>query len=261
MVKEYFFADVTLLIIHYNRSKSLERLLIAFRDLGCKFEDIVVSDDASKPEHVARLNELKQIFNYRLVLAPENKGFGNNMNKGRDAVNTPYTLCVLEDFVPLPGCAPHMLDALQIMNEHKDVDYIRFWSFYRYPVMKPYGKGFSEMKLSFWHPSHMKFFMYSDNPHMHRSNYLEKFGRYFEGRDGNITEYRMSISFMQKRGKGLFYDKYAELFDHKNSEDEPSTFNRASWRSSRSPLFLFVRWFYLRYKWLKCTKDLMYMKP
>ena len=46
------FPGVTLLVTVYNRSRSLDRLLDAFKQLNCHFGDIVVSDDGSKPEHL-----------------------------------------------------------------------------------------------------------------------------------------------------------------------------------------------------------------
>ena len=58
MNETYFFKDVTLFITHYNRWRSLDRLLISLEKLNCKFEDIVVSDDASRPEH---LDEVKRM--------------------------------------------------------------------------------------------------------------------------------------------------------------------------------------------------------
>ena len=260
MENKYYMHGVTLLITHYNRSKSLEKLLKIFTVLQCSFEEIVVSDDGSKPEHQRKLEHLASTFNFRLIKSESNKGFANNMNKGQDAVKTPYTLYIQEDFEPSENCIPHLVDALNIMQAAPDLDYIRFWSFYKYPNLKPYGKGFSELVFSRWNMSHLKFFMYSDNPHLRRSNFLQKFGRYQEDIDGNISEYRMSVSFMQKKGKGLFYDDYESLFTHKNYQDEPSCFNRASWRSSNSPIFLFARWFYLRYKWLKSYKDLKLLR-
>jgi glycosyltransferase involved in cell wall biosynthesis len=96
----HIFQDTTLLITHYNRSESLERLLTSFEDLNCRFGDIVVSDDGSKPEHLTKVKSLANRFNFTLVTTPVNKGLGNNINKGQDAVKTPYTLYVQEDFQP-----------------------------------------------------------------------------------------------------------------------------------------------------------------
>ena len=146
------------------------------------------------------------------------------------------------------------------MNDDKSLDYVRFWSFYRYPTLKPYGKGFSRTIYDPWNLNHRKFFMYSDNPHLRRSTFLHKFGRYQENIDGNISEYRMSISFMQKKGKGLFYDQYATLFEHKNSPDEPSTFDRVDWKQKHNIFILFLRWMYLKYKFIKCLWELKFMR-
>ncbi len=257
---KYHLPGVTLLITHYNRSGSLQRLLDAFIQLGCTFDDIVVSDDASKPLHLEKVRALQPHYGFRLIEAPVNRGFAANLNKGQDAVKTPYTLYVQEDFVPLPGCQPHLLDALQIMNEHQAFDYIRFWSFYRYPTLKPFAKGFSETVFSPWNFNHLSFFMYSDNPHLRRSSFLQKFGRYQEDIVGDKAEHNMSISYMQKKGKGLFYEQHLTLFDHRNSPDEPSSFGRANWRQSNSQALLFLRFFYLRYKWLKCLWQLKFMR-
>jgi len=256
----FLFPGATLLVTHYNRSSSLERLLAAFRQLDCRFDDIVISDDGSKAEQLDKVKAMQPIYNFRLVTTPVNKGFPNNLNKGQDAVKTAYTFYVQEDFVPTAISPVHLQDALQLMNDDKSLDYIRFWSFYRYPTLKPYGKGFSEEVFSPWNMSHLKFFMYSDNPHLRRSNFFEKFGRYKEGLMGDIAEYKMAVSFMQHKGRGLFYDEYSTLFEHKNSSDEPSTQGRADWRQSRNVFFLFLRWLYLRYKWLKCTWDRKFMR-
>ncbi len=254
------FPEITLLITHYNRSASLERLLASFKELNCSFGEIIVSDDGSKPEQLAKLNAIQPVYNFRLVTTPKNQGFPHNFNKGQDAVKTPYTLYVQEDFVPSGIFPGHLKDALEFIDEDKSLDYIRFWSFYRYPTLKPYGKGFSEEVFSPWNMSHLKYFMYSDNPHLRRSNFLEKFGRYKEGEKSDIAEYKMAVSFLQNKGKALFYEEHSTLFEHKNSADEPSTVNRSNWRQSRSPLFLFARWVYLRGKWLKCAWDMKFMR-
>ncbi|MBA3828332.1 MAG: glycosyltransferase [Taibaiella sp.] len=259
MPEAYSFPDVTLLITHYNRSASLQRLLERFHSLGCIFGDIVVSDDGSKPEHVALLQKLQPEYKYRLITTPVNKGLGNNINKGQDAVTTPLTLYVQEDFEPSEIFPTHFKDALQFMNEQANLDIVRFYAYFLYPKLRPYAKGFSEMVYSPWTQNHLKFYYYSDHPHLRRSNFLQKFGRYAEGMKGDITEYRMAIAFLQKKGKGLFYNDFRALFYQKNSLDEPSTMNRANWRESKSPMMMLVRAVYLRYKWLKCMWDLKSM--
>lgn len=254
------FNNVTLLVTHYNRYKSLERLLNAFKALNVSFGDIVVSDDGSKPETIELLKQLQQTFNFNLVTTPKNKGLGNNINKGQDAVKTPYTLYVQEDFEPAAIFAEHFKDALQFMEKDKGLDIARFYAYFKYPYTKPYGAGFSEMlfKPYPWANNHLKFYVYSDHPHLRRSSFFDKFGRYPEGIKGDLTEYSMAISFIQKKGRGIFFDDFTEMFYQKNSPDEPSTMGRSSWRESRNIFALAPRAVYLQFKLLKNTYDVFF---
>lgn len=253
------FNGVALLITHYNRSRSLERLLQAFRNLGCSFDEIVVSDDGSKPAHLAVLRELSNHFSFKLVTTEVNRGLGNNINKGQDAVTAPLTLYVQEDFEPSENFPSHFSDALVFMKERSELDIIRFYAYFKYPYTRPYLKGFLEMvfRSAPWYMNHLKFHFYSDHPHLRRSNFFEKFGRYKEGISGDKTEYSMSLSFIKNKAQGLFFEAFTTVFYQKNSSDEPSTMGRAGWRESKNPLILVVRFFYLRVKFLKCTFDLL----
>ncbi len=252
---ELAFPDVTLLVTHYNRSGSLDRLLSAFRDLNVKFGAIVVSDDGSRPEHRQKLNDLSTQFGFELVSAEKNKGLGNNINKGQDAVKTPYTLYVQEDFVPKPGFSQSFSDALSILRDEQDVDIIRFYAYFKYPYTRPFGKGFSEMLFSPmpWYSDHLKFYLYSDHPHLRRSDFFEKFGRYPEGIKGDDTEFTMCLSFLKRKARGLIYDRFNDVFDQKNSADEPSTMLRSDWRQKKNPLILVLRALYLKYRFAKNT--------
>lgn len=256
------FHKVSLLITHYNRSRSLERLLQSFENIQCSFGEIIVSDDGSKPEHLAFIEQLRDRFNFTLVTTPVNKGLGNNINKGQDAVTLPYTLYVQEDFEPsaeFPRCFQNSFDIIQ---ERPDLDIIRYYAYFDYPYSRSYKKGFTEMVFhsSPLYFNHLKFYVYSDHPHLRRSNFLQKFGRYPEGINGDETEYRMAVSFIKKKGRGLLYKDYTQIFYQKNSPAEPSTMNRSEWRSSNNALVLFVRAIYLKFKLLKWTFDLAFMK-
>lgn len=254
MSEAYFFKDVTLLITHYNRSKYLERLLASLAKLNCSFEDTVVSDDASKPEVMGEVLRLQKQYNFRLITTPKNKGYGNCINKGMDAVNTTYTLYLQEDFVPFNIFPIHFKDALQIMNEDNSIDYIRFWAIEDMHInLKPYGKGFSEMVYKFWNFNHKKFYQFSDTPNIKRNNFFQKFGRYKEGVYGDVTDYMMAISFLHYNGKGLFFDKYDSLFTHDDKQEGSTIRPLITWRQKRNVLTLLLRFFFLRYKWLKGT--------
>lgn len=237
------FNEVTLLVTHYNRSSSLERLLVNFKDLGFEFGNIVVSDDGSKTEHLERLKELSKTYSFDLVTTQKNKGLGNNINKGQDAVKTEYTLYVQEDFIPLELFKDKFPIALNLLKDHKDYDMARFYAYFKYPFLKPLHSGFSEMIFSIWpwYTGYKKFYYYSDHPHLRRTNFFSKFGRYVENTPVERTEYRMMMSFIKKKGKAIFYDDFQSLFEQANSSAEPSTVKRNFWRESGNPLIGLAR--------------------
>lgn len=247
-MSDYNFPDITLLITHYNRSASLERLLEAFKKQHITFGDIVVSDDGSKAEHLVKLKELELFYPISLITTAVNRGLGNNINKGQDAVKTPYTLYVQEDFDPFPEYGAHLKDALDIMVERPDIDMMRFYAYFKYPYLKPYRNGYSEMMFKIWYPGYRKFHCYSDHPHLRRSSFLKKFGRYREGIKGDRTEFLMALSFLKHKGKAMFYENYKGLFDQVNSADEPSTMKRSDLRQSNNPLIAFARMIYRNVK-------------
>lgn len=234
------FPDISLLITHYNRPESLERLLQSFRELACNFGEIIVSDDGSKPENLDKVKLLGERYDFTLVSTPVNKGLGNNINKGQRAVQKAYTLYVQEDFVPTNAFPAKLKESLEYMDSDKDLDLIRFYSYQLFPFLKPIGNGFSQMLFNPYSflDTYNKFYMYSDHPHLRRSSFLEKFGPYKEGVNVEQAEYSMMMSFLKKKGKGLFYEDYKSLFDQKNSASEPSTFER-NWK--RHPTNIFIR--------------------
>lgn len=245
----YHFPQVTLLVTHYNRSRSLEHLLNAFLKQECIFGDIVVSDDGSKPEHLDAVKNLQTKFSFQLITTSQNKGLGNNINKGQDAVKTPYTLYVQEDFEPHASFATHFFDAMQILDEEPVLDMVRFYAYLRYPYLTPYKKGYSRMVIKPWFTNYKKIYYYSDHPHVRRSSFFKKFGRYAEGIKGDKTEYKMCISFIKNKGKALFYDDYKGLFNQVNSVTEPSTMSRSNWTQSENFLVVFVRDIYRQIKY------------
>ncbi len=226
------FPAVTLLVTHYNRSQSLQCLLQAFRNV--RFAEIVVSDDCSQAAHLAALEDLSTgDIPFKLLKAPKNGGLGNNINKGQDHIRTPYTLYVQEDFVPTEKFLEKFQNALDMMEGDKTIDFIRFYGYLRYPYLKPTNEfGFAEMYLPSLAYKYKKIYQYSDHPHLRRSNFLTKFGRYKEGVSVDRSEYNMCISFLRNRGRAYFYNDFQTLFDQRNTNDEPSTIDRRNWRNS-----------------------------
>src|SRR5690606_40324730 len=126
------------------------------------------SDDGSRPEHFQALQDAGNEYQFRLVTTPVNRGLGNNINKGQDAVRTPFTLYVQEDFVPTEIFPQRFSEVLQLMKDRPELDIARFYAYFRYPYLKPVAHGFSEMRFRLLQPGYLKFYMYSDHPHLRR---------------------------------------------------------------------------------------------
>jgi glycosyltransferase involved in cell wall biosynthesis len=251
------YPEVTLLVTHYNRSKSLSRLLEVFDELGMRFGDVIVSDDCSNEEHLNNLYSLQQKTGFRLITSPENKGLGNNLNKGQEAVQTELTLYVQEDFEPDYRLRTALTDAVGFMNSDKDLDLVRFFAYRKYPYTIPYKNGFSEIYVPMTGTNYQKVYAYSDHPHLRRSSFPCKFGRYVEGIKGDRTEYRMCISFIQKNGRALLYDDIHALFTHGNTATETSTMKRAKISQARHPLLNAVR---DSYRQVRYNYDMQFQK-
>jgi glycosyltransferase involved in cell wall biosynthesis len=262
MAAKHNFDRVTLLITHYNRSKSLEHLLKRCAEEELSFEEVVISDDGSKPEHLAYVKQLQEAYAFRLITTPVNKGLGNNINKGQDAVKTPYTLYVQEDFEPTAHFAANFSNAVKLMDE-EDWDLIRFYTFpwAPFPYLKDYKYNYAQMlfKPTLWHLNHLKFRLYSDHPHLRRSGFLQKFGRYLEGQRGDPTEYNMCMQFIIKGGKALMF-KGPDLFLHEHGAIEPNTMVRSKWKLSNSIFIKLLRSVYLKGKVVNSTMKLNKLK-
>lgn len=253
------FDDVSLMITHYNRSRSLERLLSEIKKANCSFNSIIVADDSSTADHVAYIRSLQDTYDFELLTGPVNKGLGNNLNKGQDAVKTPYTLYIQEDFIPLEGFAEKLKNGLSLLKERADFDMVRFYAYSKYPYLKECRDGFSEMLFKWWYPGLDKFAYYSDHPHLRRSTFFEKFGRYKEGVSGDKTEFSMMMSFLRNKGKAFFYEQHKSALEQVNSESEPSTMTgtRDKWRNSEG---FFIRNLRTVYRYLNCYSALYLRK-
>lgn len=244
------FNNTSLLITHYNRSQSLDRLLQAFKRLEVSFSEIVVSDDCSCAEHLTPVEDLATHFKFRLLTSSENSGLGHNINKGQAVITTPYTLYVQEDFVPTAAFPERLVHALGMMEDDPTIDLMRFYAYLSYPYLKPENDyGFSEMYLPFLGYRYKKIYQYSDHPHLKRSSFTAKFGRYKEGLSVDRTEYQMCLSFLQNKGRGFFFNDFKDLFVQVNTVAEPSTAIRNNWRNSSNLLITSIRNVYRQFKY------------
>ncbi len=240
------FNDISVLITHYNRSRSLEKLLKGLHEHDLRFYEIVVSDDGSKPEHFEYVEKLQKIYPFKLVTTPQNKGLGNNINKGQNVIETPYTLYIQEDFVPQAGFMAKLEKAYDFLQHDPALDFVRFYAYFKFPNLKSVSDGFSEMHFShakFWE-GYRKFYLYSDHPHLRRQNFFDRFGEYPEGIKPDRTEYNMMMQVLAGKPKAYFYDDINVLLAQENSVEEPSTIKRNIFRNSNRFFSIFARMIY-----------------
>ncbi|MES2457714.1 MAG: glycosyltransferase [Bacteroidota bacterium] len=250
-------SDITLLVTHFNRSESLSRLLQTLSNIGLSFTEIIISDGGSNDKHLNEVIRLRDVYNYTLLTTEENKGLGNSINVGQDAAKTNFIVYIQEDFVPKPAFKAALIDGLEIIKSEPKWDLVRFYAFpwAPFPYRKPYKKGFSELifSLSPFYTNHNKFYVYADHPHIKRKTFPEKFGRYVETLSGDVTEMAMCRSFLKNQGEALYFDRFEDLFEHDNPEDEPGQFRpdyeKRKKFSDIKPLYKL----YLKFKVLKET--------
>jgi len=238
------FPGITLLITHYNRSSSLKRLLEVFTELDITFGGIVVSDDSSNKVHLNELNRLKKDYDFTLVTAEQNRGLGNNINKGQRAVTTPYTLYVQEDFEPQENFIQILKESQDLMEQDGELDLIRYFAHFRYPYLKPYKGDYEQVSIPLMATDYNKIYAYSDTPHLRRSSFCRKFGWYAEDINSDRMEYRMCISFVKKKGKCIIHNDFHSIFKHVNTEDEPSTLIRPAYQHSTGVFISTARYIY-----------------
>jgi hypothetical protein len=243
------FDDVTLLITHYNRSGSVQRLLETLLAQQLRFAAIVVADDGSLPAHRQRLERLVPVYGLQLVASARNYGLGHNLNQGQAHVQTALTLYVQEDFLPTPKFGPALQQAVALMRRDAQWDLVRFFANFQYPYTTPYQGEFAAITIPPFALDYHKIYAYSDNPHLRRTTFPAKFGPYREDLPGDRTEYRMCISFIQKHGQALLHNDFQGLFAHVNTAEEPSTMQRVAWKQQPSPLLTLAKTLYRQVKY------------
>lgn len=243
------YKDVTLLITHYNRPHSLERLLLSLKNAGLGFGAIVVSDDASDGAHFSTLLALQKVYPFVIVPGTVNQGLGHNLNKGQRQVTTPYVLYIQEDFEFTPLFVAALPEATALLSKDAGLDLVRFFAHFRYPYLVPYSTDFEEVSIPFLSTNYNKIYSYSDTPHLRRADFERKFGPYREGINADRTEYYMCISFIKNKGRCVISKQYAGLFTHQNLAEEPSTIHRPGRQFKNGFLIRTARYCYrqLRY--------------
>lgn len=96
---------VSLIISFYNKIELLEYIFIALERQTCKNFEVIVADDGSNEETIAKLNELKKKYPFPIKhVWHEDKGWRKNaiLNKAVTASECDYLIFIDGDCIPHP---------------------------------------------------------------------------------------------------------------------------------------------------------------
>jgi len=180
---------VSVVFITYNRPDFLMDSIKAIRN-NCKYPnlELIVSDDGTKPSIKKFLHDLAID---KLVTSETNQGLGANSNKGIKAGTGEYILHLQDDFECV-STEPFIEKSIQIIKTHSDVGLVRLHHSTRFPNKIDYKlpDGTPYSILGFDQPKDMKnnIYIYSDHPHLKKSDFHDKSGYFTEGLKVGETE-------------------------------------------------------------------------
>lgn len=190
--------DVSVIFITYNRSDLLDIAFQAVRermDFGGLHVEFIVSDDASNAAH---LSQIRALLFHKHVLSTENRGLGNNCNKGIAAAAGRYILQIQDD-CEFVGAKTLISTALEILRADRDVGIVQLT--YQTPGVP------HEVRCLVDGTRYLVFYNdatpgerdcgarpYSDQPHLKRRQFCEDIGPYKEG----VPMIDMELDYQQR---------------------------------------------------------------
>ena len=150
------------------------------------------------------------------LMASENRGMGNNTNKGIHAAAGAYILQLQDDWDC--GGPPDFIEAaLELFQERSDVAFIRLREPFAGPC-EPHTLGSGREAQIYTQRTEWRStageYVYSDNPHIKRRTLHDSLGRYLEGKAMNEVEMDFCRRFeTQSTAKAAFIDGYS-CFKH-----------------------------------------------
>tara|TARA_B100000686_G_scaffold349563_1_gene443252 strand:+ start:2141 stop:2947 length:807 start_codon:yes stop_codon:yes gene_type:complete len=180
---------VSVVFITYNRPDFLVESINGIKN-NCKYPnlELVVSDDCTKPSIEKHLDNLAID---KISKSKTNQGLGANTNKGIRAASGEYILHLQDDFECI-STEPFIEKSIQIMQTHSDIGLVRLHHSTMFPNKIDYelSDGTPYSILEFDQPKDMKnnIYIYSDHPHLKKSDFHDKSGYFTEGLKVGETE-------------------------------------------------------------------------
>jgi N-acetylglucosaminyl-diphospho-decaprenol L-rhamnosyltransferase len=109
--------DVSILIVHYNTPRLLRQTLKGIERAASRVSHEVILVDNNPDERV--IDMVREEFPHvKLIVSPQNEGFGRGMNRAIDVATGRYVFVFNPDIVMLPGVLEELTE---YMDAHGDV--------------------------------------------------------------------------------------------------------------------------------------------
>jgi glycosyltransferase involved in cell wall biosynthesis len=220
-------SKLSIIVTSYNRPHYLIRTIEALRrNVAIDFE-LIINDDCSSIETISAIRKINPdiaIFNSQKL------GFGASLNRACKIASGDYHLILQDDFAANYNLNKYINTAIEIL-ERGDVDIFRLGSandFIRfYPNMPgsmvDYWKNVNQsvfnyngMQIKTVIAGHETVWVYTDNPHIRKKDFLSRFGNYLENETMVKTEIDMKKRFNMMNGKSSWFLSFENNppFDH-----------------------------------------------
>jgi glycosyltransferase involved in cell wall biosynthesis len=202
---------ISVLMTSYNRPQFLTQCVEALRSaLDQTQYELIISDDCSEPQHLKLIEAVKPDV---LLTNTQRRGMGANLNRAIQAARGDYHLILQDDFRARCALNLRVAEAVMLLDVEPDTDTVRLGSPMDSRRFYPEHHGvdtrafimvnFVEerrgqiVRVTAKQGAEDHSFVYSDNPHIRRATFLDKFGWYPEGLSMSDTE----IAYMRRCNK------------------------------------------------------------
>lgn len=188
---------VSVLFITYKRFDLLKRAVEQFRaNTEYPNLEIVIADDGSVPEVQEKIRGLGAD---RFALPRQNKGLGANFNQGLALCNGKYVLLIQDDWI-CHGPPEYLAEAVRIFESNSDLGLINFAGAAHPPDISRRLPGSNEPCYLTPEPlkGPIKYFLYSDQPHLQSRTAIDWVGPYLESKDMEQCETDYNYRWQQQ---------------------------------------------------------------
>ena len=223
---------ISFIMTSLDRGPTLKTTVDTLRAKATTPFELIIADDGSQDETKRIINELRPgmaIFN------PKRSGLGANMNRGIAAAGGDYHFILQDDFAARFNLDKYLQLAISALERFQDIDLIRFGSLMDSVRWFPDIHKKSTRKTRLAHVTEERrqingheivvvtaknpkvdVFVYSDNPHLRRSDFCAKYGSYKENVKTSETEIDFMRRYNANGGKAAWFLDFESTppFDH-----------------------------------------------